>query len=443
MERYIQAVEKNKQKILAAHEYFWKNPETGFREVKTSKYLEDEFISLGYEIVRAGNIPGFYTVLDTGKPGPEVLVLGELDALLCPTHPDADPKTGAVHACGHSVQCAALLGIAAALREPGILDSLSGRIRLCAVPAEEFIELEYRSELKKEGRIKYLGGKMEFLHRGYFDGVDIAFMVHAATGFSVGKGSVGFMAKHISYLGESAHAGGSPWNGCNALYAANLGLSAVNAIRETFREADLARVHPIITHGGDAVNAIPDLVRIETYVRGSSFEAIRKNAKKVDRALCGGALSVGANIEIEDIPGYTPLLNDNNMILLAKDAAILAVPDCNFKVEQSMGTGSTDMGDLSAVMPAVHPYAGGASGTPHGNDYKVSDPYLACVGSAKWQVIMLYMLLSDGAEKANRIIAEFKPRFASVKEFLEYVDTLASKEQKITYCEERAQVKLG
>ena len=81
----------------------------------------------------AEDITGFYTVIDTGKPEPEVLVLGELDSLICANHPDADPETGAVHCCGHSAQCAALLGLAAALKEPGILDGLSGRIRLCAV----------------------------------------------------------------------------------------------------------------------------------------------------------------------------------------------------------------------------------------------------------------------------------------------------------------------
>ena len=98
--------------------------------------MEEAFEKLGYDIVRAGDIPGFYTVLDTGREGPEVLVLSELDSLICADHPDADPETGAVHCCGHHAQCAALVGLAAALKEPGVLDSLSGRIRLCAVPAE-------------------------------------------------------------------------------------------------------------------------------------------------------------------------------------------------------------------------------------------------------------------------------------------------------------------
>ena len=433
MDNLIKAVEKNRDLILNAHEWLWKNPETGYREVKTSEYLEKEYEKLGYEVIKAGDIPGFYVKIDTGRPGPEVLILGELDSLICPNHKDADPATGAVHVCGHSAQSAALLGIAAALKEPGALDGLSGRIRLCAVPAEELIEIEYRKELMNQGKIKYFGGKAEFLHRGYFDGVDIAFMVHTNDRFCVLKGSVGCMAKKIMYKGTSAHAGGNPWDGRNALYAANQGISAINAIRETFRESDCIRVHPIITHGGEAVNAIPELVTIESYVRGMSFEAIKEANKKVNRALCGGALSLGTNIEIIDMPGYTPHINDNNMIELSKKAAEVALPEEKFVVSDSYTTGSTDMGDLSAIMPVVHPYVGGAKGKSHGDDYVIDNPELACVGSAKWQVVMLSMLLENGAEYAKKVIKEFKPRFSSKKEFLDYMDAINSDGERITY----------
>ena len=360
MQDIKQAVEKNRALILEAEQFIWKHPETGYREIETSAYMENAFEALGYELVRADGITGFYTVLDTGRPGPEVLILGELDSIICPTHPDANPQTGAVHSCGHHAQCAALLGIAAALKEPGILNKFSGRIRLCAVPAEELLEIEYRRQLKKEGRIHYFGGKSEFLSRGYFDGVDLAFMVHTSGGFSVNGGSVGCIAKNITYKGTAAHAGGSPWNGRNALYAANCGLNAMNAIRETFKESDVIRVHPIITAGGDMVNAIPETVRLESYVRGKTFEAIAAANRKVNQALCGAALSIGTNIEIVDIPGYAPLVNAPEMIALAKDAAALAIPQYELSVRESYSSGSTDMGDLSCIMPVVHPYAGGA-----------------------------------------------------------------------------------
>ncbi len=157
MLKLVAAVDKHRDLILKAQDYIWKNPETGYREVKTSAYLEKAYEALGYELIKAGDIPGFYCIVDTGRPGPEILVLGELDSLLCPTHPEADPETGAAHVCGHSAQSAALLGIAAALKEEGALDGLCGRIRLCAVPAEELIEIEYRSELMRQGKIRYFG----------------------------------------------------------------------------------------------------------------------------------------------------------------------------------------------------------------------------------------------------------------------------------------------
>ena len=174
MKHISQAVDAHREEILQAERYIWKHPETGYKEVKTSRYMEEAFRRLGYDLVMAEGITGFTTTLDTGKEGPTVLILGELDSIVCATHPEADPETGASHSCGHNAQCAALLGIAAALKEPGMLDGLCGRIRLCAVPAEELLEISYRTELKKEGKIKYFGGKTEFLHRGLFDGVDLA-----------------------------------------------------------------------------------------------------------------------------------------------------------------------------------------------------------------------------------------------------------------------------
>ena len=436
MKDIIAAVEKYRTLILEAERFIWKHPETGYKEVITSNYMAEQFVRLGYDVTLAEGITGFYTVMDTGKLGPEVLILGELDSVICPEHKDADPNTGAVHACGHNAQCAALLGIAAALTEPKIKEKLCGRVRLCAVPAEELLEIEYRSELKEQGKIKYFGGKSEFLSRGYFDGVDMAFMVHTNGCFLMRDGSVGCLVKEIIYKGVAAHAGGTPWNGKNALYAATCGLNAINAIRETFEEKDLIRVHPIITRGGDMVNAIPEQVKIESYVRGRTFDAILKTNEKVNRALCGAALSLGTNVEIKDIPGYAPYENDKNMLKIAKEAIELVLPNTELCVEKRISTGSTDIGDLSCVMPIVHPYAGGAKGKAHGSDYEICDPEAACVDSAKWQLAMLLLLLQDNAKRAKEIISEYKPLFSSKEEFLNFQDKFWSSGDRITYRED-------
>ena len=439
---YIAAVDKHRRLILDTLDYIWNNPETGYREWKTHAYLAETFRALGYQLCEAGDIPGFYTVLDTGRPGPEVLVLGELDGLIVPTHPECDPTTGAIHACGHAAQCAALVGIAAALKEPGVLDGLCGRIRLCAVPAEELIEIGYRLELRQKGVIRYMGGKTEFMHRGYFDGVDLAFMVHttASPVSNSNTGNVGCLSKQVIFSGRSAHAGGAPWNGINALYAAQQGLSAINALRETFREKDHIRVHPIITAGGSAVNAIPDRVTLESYIRSSNFEAMADANGKVNRALTGAALSLGANVDIQDTPGYAPLQISFPLLDVAEEAA--AAVEMPFIRHQEISTGSTDMGDISQVMPAIHPYAAGAAGTGHGSDYRIADGERACVTSAKWQVAMLDLLLRDDAARARDILANFTPAFPSVRAYLDYIDGFVCSGQRIAYGDGRAEVTL-
>jgi len=436
MKDITRAVDKYRQLILDAERYIWAHPETGYKEFETSKYLAEQFEALGYKLTYADGITGFYTVIDTGREGPEVLVLGELDSIICPAHKEANPETGAVHSCGHNAQCAALLGVAAALTDEAVLAKLCGRIKLCAVPAEELLEITYRSKLKAEGKIKYFGGKSEFLYRGYFDGADIAFMVHTAKNFSVRLGSVGCIAKRMIYKGVAAHAGGAPWAGKNALYAATTGIAAANAVRETFHDTDLIRFHPIITNGGDMVNAIPEIVELESYIRGKTFEAMALANAKVNQALIGAAYSLDTNIEIIDMPGYSPLVNDINMCKAAKAALNEVDPSIEFEIEEAFSTGSTDMGDLSSFMPVVHPYAGGADGKSHGNDYQIIDPEMACVTCAKWQVALLKQLLGNGAELAKWIIAEHKPIFPSAKAFLDYQDSINTSGDRIAYSED-------
>ena len=441
MQKFKDAVEKYTSLILDAERYIWAHPETGYKELKTSAYMEKVFRELGYELVMADGITGFYTVIDTLRPGPTVLVMAELDSIICPEHPECNPDTGAVHSCGHHAQCAALIGLAAALKEPGIADGFSGRIKLCAVPAEELLEIEYRAKLKAEGKIRFFGGKGEFLARGYFDDVDLAFMIHASNAFKTLRGSVGCLAKKVTYKGKSAHAGGSPWNGRNALYAATCGLNAVNALRETFHEEDVIRVHPIITNGGAMVNAIPGATTLESYVRGMSFEAMVRENRKVNRAFTGAALSLETNIEITDYPGYAPLKNAPDMIELTKEAADLIIPERKFEILDTYDSGSTDMGDLSCVMPVVHPYAGGAQGTSHGSDYYIADPIAACVDSAKLQLAMLHLLLSDGGARAKEIAANYKAPF-TIPEYLEYMDSLCDSGDRIEYGENEAKVRI-
>ena len=424
-EKYFELVEKHSREILEAERELWSHPETGFKEWFAHKYMSERFEAAGYRLTTAGNIPGFFTGLDTGRPGPKILILAELDSLLCATHPEADPETGAVHACGHHAQMAAILGLALALKEPGATDGLSGSLKLCLVPAEELIETGWREQLRKQGIIRYYGGKVEFLHRGYFDDADLAFMIHTSGSgvFGYNRGSNGCVVKNITYTGKASHAGGSPDAGINALYAANLGMQAVNALRETFRDDEHVRFHPIVTAGGVAVNAIPDKVTMESYVRGATVEAIVRENRKINRALAGAAAAMGANVLLCDRPGYTPLINDP-MLLEVAHKAMAAIAGEDKIWQGNWSTGCTDMGDLSAVMPAIHPYVGGAAGTGHGADYRIADPVTACVTSAKCQLLMVRMLLENNAAEARRVVESSKPRFSSKADYFAMMDAL-------------------
>lgn len=443
MQKIVNAVNKYRELILAAERYIWQNPETGFKEFKTSKYMEEQFENLGYEITRAEGITGFYTTIDTGRQGPTVLALAELDAVICKSHPEADPETGAVHACGHNAQCAAMLGVAAALKDENVLKDLSGKIMLCVVPAEESIEMEYRAELRDKGIIKYTGGKSEFLSRGYFDGVDLAFMVHTAGGAHVSHGgrSLGFIGKTVTYKGVAAHAGGAPWLGKNALYAANAGLAAVNALRETFRDEDHVRWHPIMTSGGDMVNNIPETAKIESMLRAVTTEALERENEKINRALIGAAISFGVEIEITDEPGYAPLLHDKNLAAAAKEAFDKVIPftdtpslGCGESFD-GVGGGTMDMGDLAMLMPIIHPYMGGSVGKGHGNDYYITDPVTACVTNAMWQVALIKTLLENGGERAKLIAESYTPTYKTKEEFLSYQDLVRKSGSRVEYLE--------
>lgn len=434
---FMEDVDKQYSLMKNALDFLWSNPETGFREWKSSAYLEARYKELGYTLIKPDNIPGFIADYDTGRCGPKILVLAELDSLICKNHESADPVTGAVHSCGHCAQSAALLGVAAALKISGAAKDWCGSVRFCAVPAEELIEISYREGLRRKGIIKYLGGKAEFLSRGLFDNVDMAFMIHTTTGqpgkFSIKKGGNGLIAKKTTFIGRPSHAGGSPHLGINALYAANLSLNAINALRETFTSTDNTRVHPIITAGGEAVNIIPSEVVVENFVRGASVDAIIKVNNKVNLASAGSAASLGASVHISDVLGAMPLQNDVNLSKLAADAMSVVVGKENVSVSDHWSGGSTDMGDLSTVMPAIHPYCSGATGAAHTDHYFISDFNSACVNSAKAQLIMLVMLLENDAACAKNIIENKKTRFKSYAEYLNMMDSLFYEEDAVKY----------
>src|ERR671922_690736 len=431
-QRVYQAIDKRSGEIIGLGEQIRKNPELGFKEVKTARLVEETLGRLGLSAKSGLALTGVRAdAAGRAGAGPTFALLGELDGLVVTGHPVADPQTGAAHACGHNAQVAGLLGAAMGLLDAQAMDHLAGRVVFFAVPAEEYGDIEWRVGQARAGQLEFLGGKPELLRLGHFDDVDMAMMIHLTSRPEDGKTGVpasnnGCLVKTIRYVGRASHAGGTPHMGINALYAAQVGLTAVNAIRETFRDEDTIRVHPIITHGGSQVNVIPGEVRLETYVRGRSVEAIGDAAAKVDRALRAGALALGAKVEIETLPGYMPMSCDATMARYYEANAATLVGAEHFR-QIGHRTGSTDMGDLSMVMPILHPYVGGAVGSGHGADFKIVDPQLAYVTNAKALAAMAVDMLADGAAGARDVLTKAKPPMTR-EQYLTFQRGLARRE---------------
>jgi amidohydrolase len=418
-----EAIDRRADQIIKIGETIRHNPELGFKEIKTARVVEHTLKELGLAPQTGLALTGVRATMHGGQQGPTLALLGELDGLIVSDHPLADPETGAAHACGHNAQIAGLMGAVMGLLDSKALQHLAGRLVAFAVPAEEYGDIAWRVQQAREGKLEFLGGKPELLRLGHFDDVDMAMMIHTTPRpedkmAGVGISNNGCVVKTIRYIGKASHAGGAPHMGINALYAANVALTAINALRETFKEQDTIRVHPIITQGGVQVNVIPAEVRLETYVRGKTVEAILDANVKVDRALQAGALALGAQVEIETLPGYLPLFNNMELAEIFKANAIALVGEANF---MAIGhrTGSTDMGDISHVMPSVHPYMGGASGMGHGADFQITDPKLAYLGPAKALAMTAVDLLWGEAETARGILSKAKPRMTKAQ-YLEF-----------------------
>ncbi len=428
--KIIEVIEKNREQIIELVEEIYSKPELGYKEVQTTQIMADAFKELEIDFKKNQNLSGINALYEMENPGPKIAVLGELDAITCAEHPDSDPETKAVHACGHNIQLGVMYGVAAAFKKAGVESELSGSLNFITTPAEEFIELEYRDQLKKEGKINYFGGKQELVKRGHFDDVQISIMMHSLNldskkALIAPKGN-GFIGKKIRFRGKESHAGSAPEKGVNALNAAVLAINNINAQRETFADQDRVRVHPIITKGGDIVNIVPADVRMESYVRARNIEAMRKANKKVDRALKGAAVAVGAEVEIKDIPGYLPLLNNQELDSILKSNLLELIDEEQLAVGGDF-TGSFDFGDLSHLMPALHPFFGGVRGDLHTREFKTEDQENAYILPVKALAMTVVDLLYNQAEKAEEIISDFEPELTK-EEYLELLEAFSSEQ---------------
>ena len=408
------------ENLIGLAKDIWDHPEPGFRENRTAGLVAGFMRKIGLAPRENIAMTGVVARLDAGRSGPHIAIMGELDSLIVPEHRAADPRTGAVHVCGHNIQIGNMLAAAVGLSQPEVLETLSGSISFMAVPAEEYIEIEYREGLRDSGDIEFLSGKQEFIRLGEFDSVDLALMTHADTMneriLRPGTSHNGMIAKTVRFIGRSAHAGGGPHLGVNALNAANLAMQGIALQRETFQDGDHVRVHPIITRGGSVVSSVPANVTMEMFIRAASVEAIKDAEAKVGRALRAGAMAIGAGIEISTSPGYMPSkftpglseLYDDVVRDLIGEAAVGRMPH---------RASSTDMGDVSLLMPTLHSYVGGASGRTHSDEFEITDWELDVVEAGKALAATAITLLGNNAMKAREIVDGFDAPLA-IPEYL-------------------------
>lgn len=413
--RVCAEIDARRAVIIDTGEKILRHPETGFNELHTSALVAAQLTELGLSPRTGLALTGVKARIETGRPGPALALLGELDALIVVDHPYADPRTGAAHACGHNAQIAGMLGAAMALSAANVVDALSGALIFFAVPAEEMIEVEERMRRRQAGEIEFLAGKPELIRLGHLDDVDLAMMFHTKTenpASHVAKSSNGAVIKKVRFLGKAAHAGGSPQRGINALNAASLAMTAIAYQRETFYDDDTIRIHPIITRGGDAVSAVPAEVVLETFIRGKTLEAIVDANRKVDNALKGAAMAIGAAVEITTTPGYMPQVNNDRMSRMWGENVARLFGAGHFSFGTEHRTSCTDFGDVQHIMPAVHPYVAGSSGGGHTRDYLLVDRESVYIKSAKLLAMTAIDLLLDDAAEARRILSEDRPRMS-------------------------------
>ena len=428
-QRILRLIDVHKDQIIAFAEDIAAHPEPGYEEFCTAGKTAEVLKNLGYKVTehlaRTG-VKGTKSI----KEGPSLTVIGELDAIGCHSHPNANPVTGVAHACGHHAQMAAMIGCAIAMADPDVQKCLAGTVNFLAVPAEEYIDADKRARLKKEG-IEFCCGKSEMIRTGVFDDTDIALTTHVhmvpvEEDFYLGNPACnGYSAERVTVRGKAAHGAIDPWNGVNALSITTSAIQMMGLMRETFREEDHVRLHNVIRKAGDVINSVPDEAVIETKVRAASLERIEQVMEMVNRAYAGSAYAFGGKIEMEKLQGYMPIIPraaDNALIEAADDLGL------NYRTVQKgdFNNACTDVGDLSHLVPVVNFTFKGFEGKLHGADFKITDPEKAYILPAKLLALTAYKLLRNGGEKAKEIKDSYTP-FFDKDSYIQYVKKITEK----------------
>jgi amidohydrolase len=322
--RCVALVDRSAPILLDVSHSIWDHPELCFEEHHAHDLLVEVLAAAG--LAPTPHAHGLDTafVAEAGTEGPLVAVLCEYDAL---------PEIG--HACGHNVIAAAGLGAGLALA--ALADELGGRVRILGTPAEEG------------------GGGKEFLIRaGAFEGVDAALMVHPADRDLPTMRAIAIQELNVSYEGRASHAAAAPQRGRNALDAAVLGYVNVAALRQHIGPGE--RVHGIFTEAGDKPNIVPHRAAAQWYVRSDTLDSLDELKDRVLACLDAGAQASGCSIEHRwRDPAYADMVDDPWLLerWCAHSASLGRTPE-DPEADGAV-VGSTDMGNVSHLVPSIHP----------------------------------------------------------------------------------------
>jgi amidohydrolase len=318
----IDQIDAHHQKLSELALKIHANPELGFQEVKASAWLTQFLEDNGFSIERGiCNLPtAFKASYGNGKPA--IAVLAEYDAL---------PGVG--HACGHNLICT--LAVGAAIGSKPVVDQFRGTISVIGTPAEELY-----------------GGKVTMASRGAFDDLDAAMMVHPGVSDIATTYALACQNLEVEFFGQAAHAAARPEAGINALEAMLLSFTAINSLRQHIKST--ARIHGIITDGGQAPNVVPDHSAGTFIVRAMDDNYLDELEQKVINCFTGAAKATGARLEYKwDDVRYASMLN--NMTLARLFTKNMKRLGRRVKLSTSGGSsGSTDMGNVSHLVPAIH-----------------------------------------------------------------------------------------
>lgn len=322
----IAEVETHKAELIAIADAIHANPEIAFEEYDAAELLSGTLEESGYAVERgAGGLDtAFVATLQGVKDRPRIAFLAEYDAL---------PELG--HACGHNLIATAALGAGLAMRT--VISELEGAVQVIGTPAEE------------RG-----GGKVILVDAGVFDGVDAAMMVHPANYNMTRRTSLTSHKAIVEFFGKPAHAAAAPDEGINALDALIQTFNGVNALRQHLR--DDARIHGIITHGGKATNIVPDYAAAQFGIRAADVGYAQRVIAKVRACAEAGALATGARLKFMQ-PNYSYANMMPNPVLADLTDANMAALGIEVRLPSPKERmGSSDMGNVSQVVPALHSY---------------------------------------------------------------------------------------